>query len=94
MLWGVVAGALCLVLLPAASFAAGWSIEHTADPARSLGRELYGVSWTSGSACTAVGNFKAHAGRYASLAERWNGNRWSVQPTPSYKNLVSEFNAE
>jgi hypothetical protein len=43
---------------------------------------LDGVSCTSASACTAVGwGFSDSAG--PALVERWNGTRWSLQPTPA-----------
>jgi mannosyltransferase OCH1-like enzyme len=42
------------------------------------------VSCSSPTACTAVGHFVT-AGPAASktLAERWNGTKWTIQPTPS-----------
>ena len=60
-----------------------WSIQPTPNAGRGSG--LDGVSCTSGSACTAVGGNGpggvALAG--ATLAERWNGTRWSIQHTPN-----------
>jgi hypothetical protein len=42
------------------------------------------VSCTSPSACTAVGGRLAPPGKpSATLAERWNGHTWSIQPTPN-----------
>ncbi len=45
--------------------------------------EFWGVSCTSASACTAVGDAVTSAGASVTLAERWNGTAWSVQSTPS-----------
>jgi hypothetical protein len=44
------------------------------------------VACPSPSACTAVGaavDASANANSLATLAERWNGTRWSIQPTPN-----------
>jgi len=43
---------------------------------------LAGVSCTSASACTAVGNF-SNGATLVTLAERWNGTKWSIQHTPN-----------
>jgi hypothetical protein len=78
-----------------ASAPARWVIQRTpnrADP----GNQLNGVSCTSARACTAVGNSGPFLGlglrngtagplvsapRTATLAERWDGRRWRIQPT-------------
>ncbi|HZI73379.1 MAG TPA: hypothetical protein VFD73_05025, partial [Gemmatimonadales bacterium] len=54
-----------------------WSIQTTANPA-SGNAELFGVSCTSSTSCTAVG--KQVSG---TLAERWNGSTWSISTTPN-----------
>jgi hypothetical protein len=60
-----------------------WSIEHTPKQRRHFQGELYGVSCALASACTAVGNRGDGAKRgLVPLVERWNGTRWSTQPTP------------
>jgi hypothetical protein len=41
-----------------------------------------GVSCTAESACTAVGYFTSKQGLIGTLIERWDGSRWSIQPTP------------
>src|SRR6185437_3916022 len=33
-------------------------------------------------ACTAVGSYITRVGGLSTLAERWNGTSWSIQPTP------------
>ena len=40
------------------------------------------MSCTSASACTAVGYY-ASGSTYVTLAERWNGTKWSIQHTPN-----------
>jgi hypothetical protein len=55
-----------------------WSIRGTPDPAGISNSALFGVSCTSSSACTAVG--EAGAG---TLVEVWNGSAWTIQATPT-----------
>jgi len=61
-----------------------WTIQRTPQfthPAE--GAILYGVSCASPAACTAVGTTGSPASQSAtSLAMRWNGKTWTVQPTP------------
>jgi hypothetical protein len=44
---------------------------------------LSGVSCSAAKACTGVGDYANSSGRSVTLAERWNGSSWSVQPTPT-----------
>lgn len=57
-----------------------WSMHHAPSPAG--GGALLAVSCPSSHACTAVG-LKAGAKKHTvtTLAERWNGTRWSIQST-------------
>ena len=60
-----------------------WRIQTTPSPAD--GGNLIGVSCPSRSSCLAVGG---HSNPFnelppGTLAERWNGTRWSIQPTPN-----------
>jgi hypothetical protein len=41
------------------------------------------VSCTSTTACTAVGFSEDATGTINTLAERWNGTNWTIQPTPA-----------
>jgi hypothetical protein len=59
-----------------------WTIQQTFDPAGATAAELAGVSCPSSAACTAVGSYTQGSGRTLTLAERWNGIRWVIQPTP------------
>ncbi len=61
--------------------AASWSAEPTPLPRGASASVLSGVSCTAGSDCTAVGHFNNRAGAGAPLAERWDGTRWSIEPT-------------
>jgi hypothetical protein len=60
-----------------------WSIQATPNPAGERRGSLQAVSCGSATACTATGSYQAAGGRYATLAEAWDGTSWSIQPTPS-----------
>ncbi len=58
----------------------GASSQIVPSPSGATEVELRDVSCTSESACTAVGSY--HDGkRRVTLAERWNGEKWSIQTT-------------
>ena len=61
-----------------------WTILPTRAPTGTDTSWLSGVSCSSASACTAVGGSVTRnaAAPYATLAERWDGTRWRIQPTP------------
>jgi hypothetical protein len=59
-----------------------WSTQHVPMPAGGTHSALAAVSCSSAGACTAVGSYTNNLGNQATLAERWNGTAWSVQPTP------------
>jgi hypothetical protein len=61
----------------------GWAVQSTPNPAGAAASALNGVSCSSGSACTAVGQFVTGSGGQRTLAERWNGDSWRIQPTPN-----------
>jgi hypothetical protein len=60
-----------------------WTREPTpANPPGSNVSLLAAVSCTSAASCTAVGaSFYNSSPRVRTLAERWNGSRWTIQPT-------------
>src|SRR6266498_6151994 len=60
-----------------------WRIQPTPNPRGAAVSSLFGVSCTAPSACTAVGASITRAGAFQPLAERWNGSRWRIQPTPN-----------
>ncbi len=58
-----------------------WAIQTSARPGADA--SLGAVSCSSALACTSVGNTGDKVpGAQVTLAERWNGVRWSFQPTP------------
>jgi hypothetical protein len=57
-----------------------WSTQPTPVPAGAMDSDLAGASCSSGSACTAVGEYLSSTDTSLALAERWNGRRWSTQP--------------
>src|SRR5690348_2094553 len=59
-----------------------WRIQPVPVPAGGTHGALDGVSCTTATACTAVGNYTTNQGVKVTLAEQWNGTSWSVQPTP------------
>lgn len=69
-----------------------WAVMHLARPAGAISAGLTGVSCTSALACTAVG-YDYGPGENGTLAERWNGSKWSIQPTPSPGNEGIPFAA-
>jgi hypothetical protein len=60
-----------------------WSIRKTATPVGTHESYLTSVSCTAADACTAVGFYRNSVGNVVTLAERWNGTSWSIQPTPN-----------
>lgn len=59
-----------------------WSIQTVPRLAATASSELNAVSCTSASACTAVGDYGRHT-RGSTLAEAWNGRRWSIERSPN-----------
>src|SRR5262249_19996181 len=62
-----------------------WSPQASPKLPRS---QLFAVSCTSGTSCTAVGRHEPVPpdGSQLTLAEHWNGRTWTVQPTPNPAN--------
>ncbi|MGD0082452.1 MAG: hypothetical protein ABSD78_04545, partial [Acidimicrobiales bacterium] len=60
-----------------------WAIEATPSPSGAQSRSLSGVSCTSATACSAVGNYHNATGADVTLAEAWNGTKWAIEPTPN-----------
>ena len=59
-----------------------WRLESPPIPGP-RGAYLAAVSCPSSTSCTAVGTYEDSSQNTVSLAERWNGTRWTVQPTPN-----------
>ncbi len=60
-----------------------WSVLPLAHPPGATNTFLTGVSCSSARACTAVGSEYVPSTGASTVAERWNGRRWTVQATPS-----------
>jgi hypothetical protein len=60
-----------------------WAIQTTPVPPGARLALLKGVSCTSATACVAVGGYVDSRGTNRTLAERWDGSTWSIQPTPT-----------
>src|SRR5215469_5735663 len=60
-----------------------WAIQSTPNPAGSPSNDLWAVSCSSASACTAVGGYENSSFALVPLAERWNGSTWMAQSIPS-----------
>jgi hypothetical protein len=56
-----------------------WSIQDTGKLTGATSSELQGVSCSAPAACTAVGYYEKSANKARTLAERWNGKKWSIQ---------------
>src|SRR5437764_3823913 len=67
---------------PAAPRSSGWSIQPSPNPPGSQGTALSAVSCDPSGSCTAVGQYGT-GGPTLTLAERWNGSTWTIQPTPN-----------
>ena len=82
----LLAGAVAVLAMVMASsaLATTWTLMRTP---RSPGSYLFGVSCTSPSACSAVGYKGVDSD--TTLAERWNGHRWTIQSTPNPNALLS-----
>jgi hypothetical protein len=71
-----------------------WKIQHVPVPAGWPGGYLTGVSCTSASSCTAVGVAASgpNSGPTGTIAERWNGRTWRIQPTPTANSTGDALN--
>jgi hypothetical protein len=60
-----------------------WTAQEPPIPAGAKQGYLKGVSCTSSTACTAVGEFENSSEKVAPLAEWWNGTKWTAQEPPN-----------
>ena len=74
------------VTLPLAERREGdeWTIEPTPSPEGSEEGQLQSVSCVSASDCFAVGYYKDSEGTVRALAERWDGEEWTIAFTSDY----------
>jgi len=59
-----------------------WTIQPTPNPSGAEVSILTGVWCASAASCTAVGYSVGTSQASLTLAERWNGSIWTIQPTP------------
>jgi hypothetical protein len=60
-----------------------WVTEPTEEPSGATSSALSGVSCSSATSCTAVGQYTTPTDVVRTLAEVWNGSKWTVQATPN-----------
>jgi hypothetical protein len=60
-----------------------WTILTTPPPAGAIQTYLNGISCTSPSACTITGEQHFSSGIVETVAERWDGASWTIEPTPN-----------
>src|SRR5579884_192645 len=58
-----------------------WAIQPTPNPASANASALADISCWSPTACASVGNYQNRTGAHRSLEERWNGSKWTIDPT-------------
>ncbi len=63
--------------------AGSWKLETIPIPVGTRSSNLFGVSCTSPSACTAVGSYFNSTSLQEGLAVRWNGSSWVSEKLPS-----------
>jgi hypothetical protein len=63
---------------------ASWAIQSTPNPAGASGTGFSGVSCPTTTLCIAVGGYNTNPTALdKTLAEKWNGTKWSIQKTPA-----------
>jgi hypothetical protein len=65
----------------------GWRLVSIPAPHAATTTGMQGVSCSSASRCTAVGSSAVGSSAPATLAERWNGHSWAIQPTAAMGTL-------
>jgi hypothetical protein len=60
-----------------------WKVQAAPNPPGAASSIFFGVACTSASACIAVGGSTSRTRVPVTLAERWNGRSWRLQPTPN-----------
>ena len=68
--------------VPASAQTLTWSVVHSPNR-RAGGNILNAVSCVSASVCMATGDRANSVGALVTLAERWDGTRWSLVPSPN-----------
>jgi hypothetical protein len=76
------AAPVAAVRVPASARTLTWSVVRSPNRG-TIGSGLSAVSCASAQRCTAVGAYAGSTGLGRTLAESWNGSRWSVVPSPN-----------
>jgi hypothetical protein len=63
-----------------------WQLQQAVAPSGAIFNSLGGVSCVSATFCEAVGSHGDSAGNQDTLAETWNGQKWTIQSTPDPAN--------
>jgi hypothetical protein len=69
---------------------AAWSIVASPNTTTTQNNYLYGVSCTSATACTAVGDYYSGSA-FQVLIEQWNGSTWSIVASPNTSTTVDNI---
>jgi hypothetical protein len=60
-----------------------WTVVHPPNPAEAEESNLSSISCAGAKACMATGWYYTHTNDSKTLAEFWNGKKWSVEVTPN-----------
>jgi hypothetical protein len=61
----------------------GWRLAAVPAPAGAVTADFVGVSCAGPRSCVAVGDYRNRRGLTLTLAERWNGDAWTIERTPN-----------
>ena len=72
-----------------------WVVQATPNPPGATLNDLVSVSCTSPKACMAIGETEVYSkhspGPELTLAEAWNGFKWSILPTPAVEGTTANL---
>ncbi|HLH64252.1 MAG TPA: hypothetical protein VKV27_00975 [Solirubrobacteraceae bacterium] len=78
-----VLGAMALVPSRSMAQSLSWSVTGSANVPGAVDNELWGISCTSQSFCMAAGAYDVGSSDSETLAEAWNGTRWTLVSSPN-----------
>jgi len=61
-----------------------WETQAVPSHAGAVGEHLESIACASAEACVATGYYENTPGEHFTLADRWNGTKWTVQKTPTF----------
>ena len=68
-----------------------WSVVPHPDPSQSNGDGFSGITAIAANNIWAVGGYGTRTGGSFTLLEHWNGQKWSIVPSPSPNNYVNSL---